>query len=203
MWMPASVIGPFILFEIAALLVLRWRMAHGRDFPQAARFANALIETSLPGVIIWVLADRMNAQLVFAFWPPMLYFVFIILSTLRLDFWLSLWTGVVAAVQQYALADHFLTLRFLAPIANDTPSYHLSRSIVLLVAGIVAGVVALTLRRQFENSVAATTARDRVTNLFGQHVSPAVVERLLAQASDRSEERRVGKECRSRWSPYH
>ena len=26
---------------------------------------------------------------------------------------------------------------------------------------------------------------------------------LLAQAYYRSEERRVGKECRSRWSPYH
>src|SRR5258708_32394343 len=25
----------------------------------------------------------------------------------------------------------------------------------------------------------------------------------LAEGSDRSEERRVGKECRSRWSPYH
>ena len=24
-----------------------------------------------------------------------------------------------------------------------------------------------------------------------------------AKAADRSEERRVGKECRSRWSPYH
>ena len=24
-----------------------------------------------------------------------------------------------------------------------------------------------------------------------------------AEAGDRSEERRVGKECRSRWSPYH
>src|SRR3989449_10590241 len=27
--------------------------------------------------------------------------------------------------------------------------------------------------------------------------------RREAQATDRSEERRVGKECRSRWSPYH
>ena len=25
----------------------------------------------------------------------------------------------------------------------------------------------------------------------------------MFQAQDRSEERRVGKECRSRWSPYH
>src|SRR2546422_11145512 len=27
--------------------------------------------------------------------------------------------------------------------------------------------------------------------------------RLIAHAARRSEERRVGKECRSRWSPYH
>ena len=26
---------------------------------------------------------------------------------------------------------------------------------------------------------------------------------VLSEGSDRSEERRVGKECRSRWSPYH
>ena len=26
---------------------------------------------------------------------------------------------------------------------------------------------------------------------------------LVVVAEDRSEERRVGKECRSRWSPYH
>src|SRR2546422_11602715 len=39
-------------------------------------------------------------------------------------------------------------------------------------------------------------------------VEPAQVQKLLRQAHDRelidrSEERRVGKECRSRWSPYH
>lgn len=190
-WMPSSLIGPFILFEIGTVLLLRWRMAHGLDFPQPARFANVLVETSLPSVIIAALASNMNAQLVFAFWPPMLYFVFIILSTLRLDFWLSLWTGAVAAVQQYLLADHFLPLSQSAAAANETPTYHLSRSVVLLLAGAIAGMVALTLRRQFENSVRAAASRDRITNLFGQHVSRAVVERLLAQASDPPSELRT------------
>ena len=32
-------------------------------------------------------------------------------------------------------------------------------------------------------------------------IAPAV--RVLTKAMIRSEERRVGKECRSRWSPYH
>src|SRR3712207_9094015 len=31
----------------------------------------------------------------------------------------------------------------------------------------------------------------------------ALAEDLIAQQRKRSEERRVGKECRSRWSPYH
>ena len=31
----------------------------------------------------------------------------------------------------------------------------------------------------------------------------AVYREILTQHETRSEERRVGKECRSRWSPYH
>ena len=30
-----------------------------------------------------------------------------------------------------------------------------------------------------------------------------LIQQLTARAAVRSEERRVGKECRSRWSPYH
>jgi len=103
---------------------------------------------------------------------------------LRLDFWLSLWTGAVAAVEQLVLALWLLPLSPTASRADETIYYHLSRSIVLLLAGVVAGIVALSLRRQFENSIAAGAARDRVTNLFGQHVSPAVVDRLLATQAD-------------------
>src|SRR2546430_17333939 len=36
----------------------------------------------------------------------------------------------------------------------------------------------------------------------GSNFAP-LAERMRPQTIDRSEERRVGKECRSRWSPYH
>jgi adenylate cyclase len=178
-WMPLAVIGPFVLFELAALTLLRYRIAVDRDFPQPARFANALVETSMPGVIVYVLARHMDPQLVFGFWPPLLYFVFIVLSTLRLDFWLSLWTGSVAAVQLFALAAILLPIDPASGRPEETLTYHFSRSVMLMLAGVAAAIVARTLRQQFENSVAAAAARDRVTNLFGQHVSPVVVEQLL------------------------
>ncbi|MGE5151094.1 MAG: adenylate/guanylate cyclase domain-containing protein [Rhodospirillaceae bacterium] len=177
--MPLAAIGPFVLYEIAAVGFLSWRMARGKDFPRPARFLNALIETSLPGVIIYTLSHHMEPQLVFGFWPPMLYFVFIVLSTLRLDFWLSLWTGIVAAVQQLGLALWILPITLTGDRPEQALIYHLSRSTMLMLAGIAAAIVARALRQQFENSVAAAVARDKVTNLFGQHVSPVVVEQLL------------------------
>ena len=190
-WMPLVGIGPFLLYELAAMTALRWRLARDKDFPRPARFMNALIETSLPGVIIAVLALHMDPHLVFGFWPPLLYFIFILLSTLRLDFWLSLWTGTVAAVQQMVLVLWLLPITPWGNIPEETLIYHCSRSFVLLLAGVVAGVVAGSLRRQFEDSVAAGAARDRVTNLFGQHVSPAVVDRLLATSSEPESEMRT------------
>src|ERR1051326_3476187 len=44
------------------------------------------------------------------------------------------------------------------------------------------------------------------TTIFSASCSsdcPDSVDCSLACSADRSEERRVGKECRSRWSPYH
>ena len=189
-WTPLLGIGPFALYEVIALFVLRYRAARDKDFPRIARFSNALIETSLPSVIILELSRHMDAATVFGFWPPLIYFVFILLSTLRLDFWLSVWTGTVAAIQQFLLAYWLMPLELFVTVPEHALMYHISRSVVLLGAGIVAGIVAGSLRRQFEAAVGAAAARDRITNMFGQHVSPAVVDRLLASNSDPPSEMR-------------
>src|ERR1044071_4524609 len=189
-WEPLATIGPFALYEFIVLFVLRWRASHASDFPRYARFANAFVETSLPSVVIFVLSHHMAPTTVFGFWPPMLYFVFIVLSTLRLDLWLLLWTGAVAAVQQFLLVMWLIPLEAYTVAPEHSLFYHLSRSVVLLAAGAIAGIVAGSLRRQFDKSVAAAAARDRITNMFGQHVSPAVVARLLASHSDPPSEMR-------------
>src|SRR3712207_7661641 len=53
-------------------------------------------------------------------------------------------------------------------------------------------------------SASREEAPQEVAALVGEHPAAdlgTVVEPRVAE--DRSEERRVGKECRSRWSPYH
>ena len=44
---------------------------------------------------------------------------------------------------------------------------------------------------------------DMFDDVFGEQFSPGERSGFSRVYSSRSEERRVGKECRSRWSPYH
>ena len=37
----------------------------------------------------------------------------------------------------------------------------------------------------------------------GRQINDEIMEQIQEAITKRSEERRVGKECRSRWSPYH
>jgi adenylate cyclase len=183
---------PFIAYELIVAGVLTHFDRRGRRFPTIGRYANALVETSFPTLAVYFLSDYVDPRAAFASWPALLYFLFIILSTLRLDFALSVFTGAVAAIELFVLAAFRFNLEWLPDDYSHAIAFHLTRSAVLLVAGLFAGLVARTLKRQFERALAAASARDRVTNLFGQHVSPQVVERLLAMgASEASEMRQV------------
>jgi adenylate cyclase len=174
-----AVVIPFIIFELSVLRLIGRRLALNRDVPYLRRYLGTLIETSLPTVALAIQFNAMGPERALGYAAPLAYFVFIILSTLRLDFWLSAFTGLVAAAELFAMAMFYHPAQFAAEAPPEF-GYHLIRSIVILICGVLAGAVGLQLRRQFEASIAASTARDRVTNLFGQHVSPQVVERLLA-----------------------
>src|SRR5215813_12550374 len=83
-----------------------------------------------------------------------------------------------------------------------------SSSGAFTVPALSAGVYRVTVEAQgFKKSVvtsvqilAATPATVNVTLEVGAPSESVVVQ---GGGEDRSEERRVGKECRSRWSPYH
>lgn len=180
------VLGPFLLFELLAHALVKRQLEPDRDVSVARRYASAFIETSMPTIALALHIDNMGSVTALGFVAPLVYFVFIILSTLRLDFWLSTFTGFVAAAELLAMAMLY------HPDGRPEFEYHFARSLIFFTGGVLAGAVGVQLRRQFEKSIAAASARDRVTNLFGQHVSPQVVERLLTEGtSTASDIRRV------------
>jgi len=174
----------FLVFELLVLRVIRRRIAEGRDVSAPRRYLSVLIETSLPTIGLAIQMSQMGPERALGFVVPFSYFVFIILSTLRLDFWLSVATGFVAAAELFLMATSYAAAYFPDYDGSHEVGFHLARSMALLVGGVVAGAVGLQLRRQFAAAIAAASARDSITNLFGQHVSPQVVERLLASGQE-------------------
>jgi adenylate cyclase len=169
------------VFELWVHTAISSHLKNDEDLNVYRRYLGALIEISVPSYLLFLQIESMGPVRALGFVMPMVYFIFIILSTLRLDFWLSAFTGFVAAAQLFALAMYF------RPEGTTDPEpelyYHFTRSLVLFVCGLLAGGVGSQLRRGFAASIRAATARDRITNLFGQHVSPQVVERLLLEGT--------------------
>ena len=181
-----GVAAALVAYELLMRTILGRQLAAGRTPSPLLRFWNAFIETSVPTVLMLVLGQYAHAVLVLQGPAAFLYAVFIVLSTLRLDFRLSVFTGLVAAVE-------FVALSFLvAPAEIDSatpavliaPGFVLMKGVMLLLAGVAAGFVAAQLRRRIVKAFYASEERQRIVNAFGQQVSPEVVDELLRQGPE-------------------
>ena len=176
-----GIIAAFVAFETLVLFRIKSDIRHGRDVPIVWRYVSVLVETSLPTLVLMMQIEGIGPDKALGFGAPLVYFIFIILSTLRLDFWLSSFTGLVAAAELLTVA--LLDRPSIDVSQNPEIYYHGERSFIIFLGGILAVAVGVQLRRQFAASIAAASARDRVTDLFGQHVSPQVVERLMKEGT--------------------
>src|SRR6266851_2425452 len=75
-------------------------------------------------------------------------------------------------------------------------------ALTLASAAGAVGIAALEKKAQAGSAGSSVLAKNQLTTP-GQPTQKTPVKGTMNKASLRSEERRVGKECRSRWSPYH
>jgi adenylate cyclase len=124
---------PFILFELWVHAAVGRHLKLNRDVPVIRRHLGALIETTMPTIALALHIQNMGSVQALGFVAPLAYFIFIILSTLRLDFWHSTFTGFVAAAELFGMG------MFYHPAGNSDPEpeiwYHAARSLIILVCG--------------------------------------------------------------------
>ncbi|MBK8398485.1 MAG: adenylate/guanylate cyclase domain-containing protein [Leptospiraceae bacterium] len=170
-------------FFIHNKLFKKWN-SNNRSIPTIPRYLNALIETSLPScAILYIGSIREPAIYVMLTPPVFVYFLFIIVSALQLNFKLTVFTGIVAATEYFAITlfFHYKSQGMPTEVFISSIQSHIAKTVFMLFAGIIVGYVTSQIERRLLNSFKILEERNRVTGIFGQHVSPAVVEKLLSQ----------------------
>lgn len=183
LWLPIAVFLIGLSYEVVAYTLVGRLLQQGRQMALWVRYVNALVETSFPTIIIAVSSGLIGPTNALSAPPSLAYFLFVVLATLRLDAGLCVFTGLVAATEYFFLARFLLgdiTPKSL-DMALSAPLFYFGKSVLLLAGGILAGIVARQLRRQFARTLEAVQERQHVVEMFGQYVSPAVVDILVTQ----------------------
>ena len=160
-----------ILFELFSFLYIHKRIKTSKkNIPLFMQYLNTAFEICLPSLIIFVVAKQYPDYDVLKSPAFYIYFIFIILSTLRLNFLLSFFTGLLASASyvlfSYSIYHHF--------DSNDAP-----KATIILLSGVAAGLVAKQIRNGINNSVQQAEKSQKVANLFGQQVSKEIVDKMM------------------------
>jgi len=173
----------FLFFVVRSFVVrkiIQSRMRTGKGLPNFLSYINALFEISVPSAAIIILS--LNIVPVAALVSPvlLLYFLFIILSSLELDPRLSFFTGAVAAVEYVSISYYLTNFEVHSNIpVLDLPFTFLARGVMLLMSGVIAGIVSLQIRKGILKSYNAMEERNELEKVFGQQVSKEIVDEFV------------------------
>lgn len=166
--------------------IIDYRLRKGKSLNLLLRYLNISFEVSVPTVLIILVSQ--NIVPIYAMTTPIvfIYFIFIVLSTLELDFKISLFTGGMAALQFLLLSIYLLSR---TEVESVIPTYSFTAPFVgkagiMLVTGIISGLVAHEIRKRIVHSYEILEERNRIERIFGQQISSKLVGVLLKEKQD-------------------
>ena len=164
--------------------LLRYRLRQKLIVPEFGKFVNGTAELLALSFVLYLLADSFEMP-VTVMQSPLTsgYFLFIILSTLRLNFLLSVYTGLLSGVLYATLGFYLLARSGPLPVEPHflTPLMFVSKGLVLLMAGISAGYVAREIQKSIRTSIERLENQNQIITLFGQQISREIVDVMLRQ----------------------
>lgn len=186
------VMGCWVALAWLTSVFLSHRIRDGKEHVPYRAYLSAALDVAMPTVTMLVMCLHDSPLNVLTSSIPYAYFLVIILSPLRLDLRLCVFTGAFAALC-YGLLVAFYEKDLAQQWVGPSEMMHLSffmRGLLLLVGGLAAGFVSQRIRITLLETLREVQERERVLALFGQHVSPVVVNQLLSQPTGQQTEQR-------------
>ncbi|STY30233.1 adenylate cyclase [Legionella wadsworthii] len=186
--LPAYLSSAALYFLLMRIVINKY-IVHKKNLPIILRYFDAFIEINIPTLGIIIACNFQTPVYVLLMPPVLLYFIFIILSSLTLNEWICRFSGMVAALEYWGMSYYVLKYTNI----HNIPYYLVagfaftSRGFIILISGFVTGFVTTQIKKQLFASFDAQKERDRIESIFGRHVSPEVAAKLLSKDGKSSE----------------
>jgi adenylate cyclase len=186
----------FLVIIVVYELILYYFRQHRRSLLHHSSvvlgYVNAFFEVTLLSLLLaFIVKD--SGQVTILHSPAALtYFIFIILSTLRLNFKLSLFTGALAAAE-YVLISFAMNNYFDQTSVSEefqTKVQVFGMGIMLIITAASSGFVASLIRKKIIISFNSLREKNEVIDLFGQQISPQIAREILSDRSGLSGRRK-------------
>ncbi len=171
----------FMIYEFAVLKRLKKYLKHDQPVPRIFKIINVMDEISFLSALLFLLIYYSQQYLFLDSPVYVMYFVFLILSALHLDYRLSILMGVVAAVEYVLIANYVYYYMDSSPAPDAPLNIYYTKGFLFIIAGCCAGYVAEEINNRIRRAFDNLMAKNRIEKLFGQQVSKEVVKTLINQ----------------------
>ena len=158
-------------------------------------YLNVFSEISLLSVLFIFILEYTHQTVILQSPATLTYFIFIVLSTLRLDAKLSVFTGILAAFEFIAVSIYYSSQFSNVPVDRFHPDLtgmqYLGQGVILIISGIAAGFVANLIKKKMIISWENVKEKNEIIDLFGQQISPQIATSILAKKDELSGTRKM------------
>ena len=151
LWIQTAFLVLVMAHELQVLLAVRKALRTDKDVSQATWAVNVVVESQLPtlALVLLLLSQWMTPYQVLVAPAVLIYFLFIILSTLRLSVGLSILTGLMSALG-YLCLTFYIEENYKASrveLGGFPVSIYIVYASLIFIAGVIAALVTGQIRR--------------------------------------------------------
>jgi adenylate cyclase len=185
----------FLFFVVREIIVIKYinkKLNAGEDVKDRFRYITNFIEVSIPSIILITIGSFLETTEVLISPVIFLYFIIIILSTLSLEFKISMSIGLIAAIE-YLIIFFILNAEFEQITDNiiyNSFLFHIGKANLLILGGVIAGLVAEQIKKKMIRVNKTLSERNKLVNMFGQQISSSIVDYLIENDNQIKSERK-------------
>lgn len=184
--MPSSLAAVALYFLLMRKVICQCAL-HKKNIPVFLRYFNAFIEINIPTLGIIVIMNLQTPLYALLMPPVLLYFIFIILSSLTLNEWICRFAGLIAALEYWGLSYYVLNYTDITNIDSYLVEWYAfaARGGILLIGGIATGFITSQLKNSFLQLLMrkrnGTKLRAFLASMFPLRLYPSCYQKMLIQ----------------------